>query len=206
MSKQTEKGEDERLIGDFLIGNKSSFDRLVLRYQNRVVNLCFRMTGDYEEAVDCAQEIFVKVFRSLDHFRFQSSFSTWLYRITVNTCKNRLSSFKYRFHRKMIRLDEIPRTDGDCRTGRNSPNPGQREIVNGSASPADVLERRENEALLQKAIDSLPKTHKAALVLRDIEGLSYEEIGSILGCGLGTVKSRIARARDQLRHTLEGMM
>jgi RNA polymerase sigma-70 factor (ECF subfamily) len=83
--KHTEKVEDERLIGDFLIGNKGCFDRLVLRYQNRVVNLCFRMIGDYEEAVDCAQLTFMKVFRSLGHFRFQSSFSTWLDRIAVNT-------------------------------------------------------------------------------------------------------------------------
>lgn len=206
MSKETERAEDERLIGNFLGGDSLAFDQLVLKYQKKVVNLCYRLMGEYDEAVDCAQETFVKVYRSLEHFRFQSNFSTWLFRITVNTCKNRLTSLKYRFHRRMIRLDGDGRLGRDVHLGRNAENPGSIEIANGSASPTAALEKKEIKELLQRAIDSLPKTQRTALVLRDVESLSYEEIGRILGLSLGTVKSRIARAREQLKSILRGIL
>ena len=202
MSKESERDEDERLIGNFLGGDRLAFDRLVLKYQKKVVNLCYRLMGEYDEAVDCGQDTFVKVFRSLANFKFRSSFSTWLFRIAVNTCKNRLSSLQYRFHRRMIRLNG---GDRKMRFVNDGDNPGSLEIINGSFSPSAALERKEREVLIQRAIDSLPDVQKTALVLRDLEGLSYEEIGVILGCSLGTVKSRIARAREQLKSSLKGI-
>ena len=206
MSKEMERAEDERLIANFVGGDSSSFDRLVLKYQKKVVNLCYRLMGEYDEAVDCAQETFVKVFRSIEHFRFQSSFSTWLFRIAVNTCKNRLSSLKYRFHRRMIRLGGDGPLGRDVLPGRSGDNPGSMEIANGSDSPSVALEKKERKELLQRVIDSLPESQRTALVLRDVEGLSYEEIGRILGLSLGTVKSRIARAREQLKSILRGIL
>ncbi|KPJ81226.1 MAG: hypothetical protein AMS17_19755 [Spirochaetes bacterium DG_61] len=199
MSKEKRKSEeaDSEFIEVFLAGDDHAFDALVLKYQLRIVNLCYRVLGDYEDAVDCAQETFVKVFRSLKSFRYRSSFSTWLFRIAVNTCKNRLASAKYRFHRRMVRLD---------RGQDGSEDSLPLEVPNGSSLPANNLEKKEREALIQQAIDSLPKEQRTALVLRDIEGLSYEEVARITGLALGTVKSRIARAREQLRTKLKGIL
>ncbi len=190
-------GEDTALLKAFQIGEKDAFDKLVLKHKNRVFSLCYRFLGDYEEANDCAQETFVKVYRSLEKFRFDSTFSTWLYRIAVNTCKNRLKSTQYRHSKKMVRLD----------------NPGNQEesghsiqIRDKSLSPAAELERKEKHVLIQKAIDSLPEEQKTVIVLRDIEGMSYEEIAEIGGYNLGTVKSKLARAREKLREKLIGVV
>jgi len=110
MNEKTNKscaGQDEDTVSikSFLAGDKKTFDKLVLKYQDRVFNLCYRFLGDYEEANDSAQETFIKVYNSLKNFRFESAFSTWLYRIAVNTCKNKLSSLKFRLNQRMVRLD-----------------------------------------------------------------------------------------------------
>ena len=189
--------EDTALLKAFQVGEKDAFDKLVLKHKNRVFGLCYRILGDYEEANDCAQETFVKVYRSLERFRFDSTFSTWLYRIAVNTCKNKLKSTQYRRSKKMVRLD----------------NPGNQEegghpvqVRDKSLSPAGELERKEIHVLIQKAIDSLPEEQKTVVVLRDIEGMSYEEIARIGGYNLGTVKSKLARAREKLREKLIGVV
>lgn len=185
--------EDASLIMAFQAGDKAAFDELVLKHKDRLFNLCYRFLGDYQEANDSAQETFIKVYQSLKRFRFESTFSTWSYRIAVNTCKNKLKSLEYRYREKMFPL-------------HNSENPGEgthsAEIRGEDDSPMTQLEKKERLILIQKAIDSLPAKQKMIVVLRDVEGLSYEEIATSTGYRLGTVKSKLARARLELRKKL----
>ena len=164
----------------------------MLKYQDRIFNLCYRYLGDHEEADDSAQEAFIKVYRSLKKFRFESAFSTWLYRIAVNTCKNKLSSQKYRRDRKIVRLDTGRGVGSQINT-----------ISDTSGSPENNLEKKERDILIQKAINSLPDDFKSVVVLRDVEGLSYEMTARITGYNIGTVKSKLSRARERLRKKLE---
>jgi len=182
--------EDQSLIQAFCARqDNDAFDRLVIKYQDKVFNLCYRFMGNYHDANDCAQDTFIKVYRSLSKFKGQSEFSTWLYRIAVNTCKNRLSSLTYRVSKMMVRLDK-PRA----------------EIKDEAHSPEASLEKSEKNELIQKAIDELSADHKEVVVLRDVEGLSYEEVAEITGYNIGTVKSKLARARERLRNKLRGLV
>ena len=185
--------EDAALVKAFQAGNKASFDELVLRHKDRLFNLCFRFLGDYQEANDSAQEVFVKIYRSLKGFRLESAFSTWLYRIAVNTCKNKLKSSEYRHKKKMVHLDNPGILEGSI---------GALEITDDTQSPLLELERKERLNLIRQAIDSLPPAQKMVVVLRDIEELSYDDIANITGYSLGTVKSRLSRARLDLRKKL----
>ena len=193
----TSSGEDALLIEAFQRGDKKAFDELVIRHKDRIFNLCYRFLGDYEEANDSAQEAFVKAYGSLNTFRLESAFSTWLYRIAVNTCKNKLGSAAYRAKRKTVSLDN---------PGNNEDGPLPMEIRNGTPSPLARMEEKEKMALVQRALDTLPTEFKMVVTLRDVEGLSYEEIAEVTGLNLGTVKSRIARARTDLRNKLRGVL
>jgi len=187
-------GKDAELIKSFQSGKKAAFDELVLKHKDKVFNLCYWFVGDYQDANDLAQETFLKAYRALKKFRFESAFSTWIYRIAVNTCKNRLKSFQYRIKKKFVHLNN---------TAAAMSNPGV-EITDESSSPEIELWRKEKSRLIQAAINSLTAEKKAVVVLRDIEGLSYEEISSVTGFNLGTVKSKLARARQDLREKLKG--
>ena len=189
--------QDAALIRAFQEGNKAAFDKLVLNHKDRLFNLCYRLLGDYEEANDSAQETFIKVYRGLKKFRFESGFSTWLYRIAVNTCKNKLKSSAYRRKSKMVPLDN------PVLANRSQPS---REIQDESTSPAMELEKKERMRVIQEAIDALSPEQKQVVTLRDIEGFSYEEVAEITGFNLGTVKSRIARARQDLRKKLRSVI
>jgi RNA polymerase sigma-70 factor (ECF subfamily) len=193
----TSSGEDALLIKAFQRGDKRAFDQLVIRHKDRIFNLCYRFIGDYEEANDSAQEAFVKACGSLKTFRLESAFSTWLYRIAVNTCKNKLGSSSYRAKRKTVSLDN---------PGNNEVGALPMEIQNGTPSPLARMEEKERRRLVQTALDALPAEFKMVVALRDIEGLSYEEIAQVTGLNLGTVKSRIARARTDLRNKLRGVL
>jgi RNA polymerase sigma-70 factor (ECF subfamily) len=202
MSKERDRAEGLRkedvvLVKDFQAGNRASFDELVLRHKDRVFNVCYKFLGDYQDANDSAQETFVKVYRSLRRFRFEATFSTWLYRIAVNTCKNKLTSSEHRYRKKMVRLDNPGEAEGTAHVI---------EIRDENQSPLIELERKERLSLIQKAIESLPIEQKTVVVLRDIEGVSYEDIAHITGERLGTVKSRLARARLELREKLRGVI
>ena len=186
---------DEDLIRDFLAGSEGMFDQLVLKYQNQVFNLCNRMLGNTADAADCAQETFIKVFYGLRQFQFRSSFSTWLYRIAVNTCKNKLASAEYRRRDLSLSLS-APKPEGD------SPM----EISDISRSPAEVYEKKETAEQIMKAIAALPYKQRILIVLCDLEEKSYQEIVEITGWRLGTVKSKLARARHLLRGKLEGAL
>jgi RNA polymerase sigma-70 factor (ECF subfamily) len=177
--------------------DRDAFDRLLRRYQDDVYNLCYRMMGDHEEAGDCAQETFIKVYRALRKFRRESRFSTWLYTITVNTCRTRLGSADYRRRRRMVPVDPP-----DNEQVRGTPI----EIEDPAPSALVRLTEAERHALLQQAIDNLAEDARTVIVLRDIEGLSYEEISEITGFPLGTVKSKLARARQSLIGMLKGVL
>ncbi len=202
MSEDTElknslQQEDTRLVEAFQANDNKAFDKLVLKYKDMVFNICYRMLGDYEEANDCAQESFVRAFRGLKDFRFKSSFKTWIYRVAVNICKNKITSLAYRYKKRMVSIDKPKETEnGDCVV----------EIADGSPTPLGEIVKKEREALIQSAIDTLSKTHKEIIILRDVENLSYEEIVKITGYTLGTVKSKLARARQRLREKLKGLI
>jgi RNA polymerase sigma-70 factor (ECF subfamily) len=190
-------GKDAALIRAFHEGDKLAFDRLVVKHKDRLFNLCYRLLGDYEEANDSAQETFIKVYRSLKKFRFESAFSTWLYRIAVNTCKNKLKSSAFRQKMKMVPLDNS--------NPANLNSPG-REIQDESLSPSSALEKKQRMRVIQEAINALSPEQKEVVTLRDIEGFSYEEVAEITGFNVGTVKSRLARARQDLRKKLRSVM
>ena len=189
--------EDAILVRAFQGGDKAVFDELVLKHQHKLFNLCYRLMGDYQEANDAAQETFMKVYGSLKKFRFESAFSTWLYRIGVNICKNKLKSLAYRQKKRTISL-ENPGSSG------NGALP--MEIRDETHSPAKALETKQRMRAIQEAINMLPPEQKEMVTLRDIQGFSYEEIVEITGTALGTVKSRLARARLDLRKRLRSVM
>jgi len=191
--RSVEAMQDAELVKAFIGGSVSVFDQLVIRHKDRVFSVCYLFLGDHSEAGDCAQETFIKVFRSLKKFRFESAFSTWIYRIAVNTCKNRLKSSEYRKKKKTLSLTS---PEG------KSENPVAGGLADQRLSPAEELENRQRHKRILEAIDSLSHDHKSVVILRDMEGLSYEEITRITGFGMGTVKSRLARARTALRDLL----
>lgn len=189
--------KDSLLARDFQAGNSAAFDKLVVRHKDNIFNLCYWYLGDYEEANDTAQEAFIRIFRSLNRFRFKSAVSTWFYRITVNTCISRLKSLQYRKRKRMVSLDS---------SGTAEPHDHSVQLGDESQSPAKELEKKERLTLIKKAIDSLPPDQKMVVTLRDIQGLSYDEISSATGLKLGTVKSRLARARFDLREQLREVL
>ncbi len=187
------KEEDKEDIDAFLQGDRDGMNRLVLRHQDRIFNLCYRLLGDYGDAEECAQETFIKVFRTIKNFRFECSFSTWLYTIALNTCRNKRNSAEHLFWKRLLRF------------GRDSGEDGQEEfqIEDPAPSPLDMLTEKEKEDLLQSAINTLSPDHRTVIVLRHIEELSYEEICEITGYNLGTLKSKLARARLLLQAKLQ---
>lgn len=187
---------DSDLVRSFKEGNPIAFERLVIKYKDRIFNLCFRFLGDIHEAEDIAQEVFIKVYKALKRFRSESSFYTWIYRITVNTCKNRVKSLDYRRSKKNITLDD----EKDSKYHSESFTSGTGD------TPDQFIEKKERIKQIQNAIEDLTPDQRAVIILRDIEGFSYEEISEITGHKLGTVKSRLSRARNDLRKILKRVM
>lgn len=185
---------DKQLVELTQRGDQRAFSQLVAKYQKKVFNLCFRFLDDYEEAKDMTQEIFVRVFRSIKNFRQEASFSTWLYYIACNTCKNKLRNWKSQPN--ITSLDQTIETEDDEMT---------MEVQDKSCpDPSREAETSELQEKVQRAIQSLNSEHREVIILRDIQGFSYDEIAASLGCNLGTVKSRISRARLELKDMLKG--
>ena len=195
--RENDHDRDMQWVRDFKAGDPSAFDHIVRNHKDRVFNLCYRFLGDVQEANDSAQETFIKVFTSLKRFRMESSFATWLYRITVNTCKNKRSSSHYRRRKRMVSLNP---------SGAEEKGNPVATLEAKGPKPNGVLLRKEKMMLIQKAIDSLPENQKSLIILRDMEGLSYDEIALITGYPLGTVKSKLARGRMALRDLLRGVI
>ena len=171
--------------------DERAFRELVEAHRDRVFNITYRMLGNRSEAEDVAQEVFITVFKTIDTFREESRFSTWLYRVTVNHCKNRI---KYLARRHDRDRDELDETSREANGAAGAP---PRHV-----QPDVALEGAQLEVLLQEAIASLDDDQRVVVVLRDIEDLSIEEICEITGLPDGTVKSRLHRARLQLRKKL----
>jgi len=196
MSGETDKTEDFDLIKRFIHGENRAFNELVLKHKNKVFNICYRYTGHYEDADDVAQEVFVKVYKSLKTFRFQAAFTTWLYTVTINTCKNKVSGARYRFFKSIFGFNKQYANDENADI----------EFGDEKYSPRQTSETKEKMNIIQTAINSLKSTQKEIVILRDIEGLSYSEISKITGLKTGTVKSKISRARELLKTKLEKML
>src|SRR5687767_12274136 len=173
--------------------DERAFRELLEEHRDRVYNITFRMLGNRAEAEDVAQEVFITVFKTIDTFREESKFSTWLYRVTVNHCKNRIKYLARRHDRDRDELDETSQQANGAIAGSSPRTP----------QPDRALEGVQMESILQKAIEGLDDDHRIVVVLRDIEDLSIEEICDITGLPDGTVKSRLHRARLALRKKLQ---
>jgi len=176
-------GDDSDLVDRLRRGDPQAFEDLVIAHQHRVFAVALRMLGSRAEAEELAQEVFVRVHGAIAEFRGDAKLSTWLYTIASRLCLNRLASSE----RRMIREGEETLT----------------RLASSHASPAAELERSELEAALHRAIAELPEERRIVVVLRDLEGLSYEEIAAALELELGTVRSRLHRARTDLKEKLE---
>jgi RNA polymerase sigma-70 factor, ECF subfamily len=183
--------DDQRLLSDLQAGEESAYEHLIERFQKPVYNLAWRLLNDPADASDVVQEVFLKVFRSVDRFRGDSSLRTWIYRIAVNESHNR-RRWLFRHHRGETSLDD------------NFDDSGAREkpLADGGETPFEFTMNREAQLLLEEALAAMDPLFSAALVLREIEDMSYEEIADVLEVSLGTVKSRIVRGRDSLRRYL----
>ncbi|MFW6287751.1 MAG: RNA polymerase sigma factor [bacterium] len=180
---------DGELIKEFKNGNKQVFEELIQRYQDRVYHTTFRMLGNHEDAMDMAQETFIRVYKSLGNFKSKSSFSTWLFSITGNICRDEL--------RKRQRSLKTYSLSSDDRFNNDLPEDSDRK-----SNPEKASLSRELSSTIQKKVDQLPEEQKFVFVLREFEDLSYQEIAEILDISLGTVKSRLSRARRALRDDL----
>ena len=173
--------------------DERAFRELVAEHRDRVFNITYRMLGNRHEAEDVAQEVFISVFKTIDSFREESKFSTWLYRVTVNHCKNRIKYLARRHDRKRDELDETKHESNGAVTGAPV----------RAATPDRALASAQMEQLLQDAIATLDDDQRTVVILRDVEDLSIEEICEITGLPDGTVKSRLHRARLVLRKKMQ---
>ncbi|GIV21407.1 MAG: RNA polymerase sigma factor [Armatimonadota bacterium] len=183
--------EDRQLIERCRSGDREAFDELVRRYERQAYNLAYRLSGNYDDASDVVVEAFVRVFQGLHTFRGEAHFGTWLHRVVVNTF---LDMRKRSKGRQNVSLEEQLELDGDTLT---------RQIEDTAPGPEELVEKEEREEVLQRAIAQLPPERRILIVLYHFENLSYEEIAQMLNLPVGTVKSRLNRARLALREILE---
>lgn len=192
VSVTAQKETDHQLVERVKRGDKRAYDLLVLKYQHKIVGLVSRYLRDQDEVMDVTQEAFIKAFRALPRFRGDSAFYTWLYRIAINTAKNHLVSKSRR----------PPDSDIDVDEGEFHDNTA---VLKDIENPENALATDQLEAVVYKAIDDLPEELKAAVTLREFEGLSYEEIAEVMECPVGTVRSRIFRAREAIEKKIEAI-
>lgn len=185
--------EDQQLVERVQRGDKRAFDLLVLKYQSKILGLVVRFVHDPFEAQDVAQEAFVKAYRALGNFRGDSAFYTWLYRIAINTAKNYLVSRGRRPPDSDVSTDDAEFYDGD-------------HALKDLESPERTMLRDEIEATVHDTIQQLPEDLRMALTLREFDGLSYEDIASVMQCPVGTVRSRIFRAREAIDKSLQPLL
>jgi RNA polymerase sigma-70 factor (ECF subfamily) len=176
---------DKKLVERVQKGDKGAFDLLVLKYQHKIVNLVMRYVRDPELALDIAQEAFIKAYRALPRFRGDSAFYTWMYRIAVNTAKNHLAAQRRRPMDVELDLQDPEQYDLHAK-------------LKETDTPEGVALSNELQETVERAIAALPEDLRTAIILRELEGMSYEEIAETMECPVGTVRSRIFRARDAI--------
>jgi RNA polymerase sigma-70 factor (ECF subfamily) len=179
-------GREAALVQRCAAGDETAFAELIALHQRMVIQLAVHLLGDQDEALDLSQEVFLKVFRTIHRFGGRSSLRTWIYRIAVNQARNRHRFWRRRHRADQVSLDALMASHGDF-PARNVQQPDR------------VLAQKELASQLRSALDALPFDQRTAIVLREVDGLSYEEIAYTLGVALGTVKSRLTRARTSLR-------
>lgn len=184
---------DSVLVEKVQNGDKKAFDLLVLKYQNRVINLVSRYVRDVTDAQDIAQEAFLKAYRALPNFRGDSAFYTWLYRIAINTAKNHVAS-------RARRPQEVQPIGSDDETYDLD------DALKETDTPENLLLTDEIQETILNAIDELPEDLRVAIILREVEGLSYDEIAETMTCPIGTVRSRIFRAREAIDIRLKPLL
>jgi len=184
---------DQLLVQRVKRGEKAAFDALVLKYQSRIVNLVSRFVRNPADALDVTQEAFLKAYRALPNFRGESAFYTWLYRIAVNTAKNYLAVQSRRPAESDASTEDIEQNEGDSALTEHD-------------TPEHLLLTEEIQSTIIAAIEALPEDLKTAIMLRELEGLSYEEIAVVMECPIGTVRSRIFRARESIDKELKPLL
>ena len=185
----TDKEIIERVKG----GEKEAYDLLVLKYQQRVINLISRFVKNHSDALDVSQETFIKAYRALPNFRGDSAFYTWLYRIAVNTAKNHLTVQSRKITKSDYDVADIEQIEGNM-------------SLTEQTTPESLLVKDELQETILKTIENLPEDLKSAIMLREIEGLSYEEIAEVMECPVGTVRSRIFRAREMIDSKIKPLL
>ena len=189
---KSEHESDQRLVVRAQQGDKRAFDVLVLKYQQRIASVVSRYLRDQDEVADVTQEAFIKAYRALANFRGDAQFYTWLYRIAINTAKNHL----------VAKSRRPPNTDKDINDGEFSENS---VVLEAEDQPEALLARDQLQAVILAAVDDLQEDLRTALMLREFDGLSYEEIAEIMACPVGTVRSRIFRARETIEKKMHQM-
>ncbi|HET8654724.1 MAG TPA: sigma-70 family RNA polymerase sigma factor [Longimicrobiaceae bacterium] len=187
--------DDSSVVAAFLAGEKRAFTELAERYQTRLLNFVYRTTGDRERAEDLVQETFIRVYRHLHRFDQSKKFSTWVYTIASNLAKNELRN---RSRNPLVLFQAIKKNwDSDQRP---------LEWEDNTYRPDDLYRKRHLKQIVDAAVKDLPEHHRAVFVLREMEGKSYEEIAEITGCNLGTVKSRLNRARNNFAQRIAPLL
>ena len=189
---KSEHESDQRLVLRVQHGDKRAFDVLVLKYQQRIASVVSRYLRDQDEVADVTQEAFIKAYRALANFRGDAQFYTWLYRIAINTAKNHL----------VAKSRRPPNTDKDISDGEFSENS---VVLEAEDQPETLLARDQLQSVILAAVDDLQEDLRTALMLREFDGLSYEEIAEIMACPVGTVRSRIFRARETIEKKMAQM-
>jgi RNA polymerase sigma-70 factor, ECF subfamily len=187
--------DDSAVVARFLEGEKRAFNELVERYQSRLLNFVYRTTGDRERAEDLVQETFIRVYRHIHRFDQSKKFSTWIYTIASNLAKNELRN---RSRNPLVLFQTIKKNW----TADDRPL----EWEDSTYRPDDLFRKRHLKQLVETVVDELPTHHREVFVLREIEGKTYEEIADITGCNLGTVKSRLNRARNNFAQLIAPLL
>ncbi len=189
--------EDLRLIRLFIDGDRIAFDRIVKKYQHQIIAFCVRQLGNFNDGEEAAQETFIKVYRNINLFRGDCRFSTWIYTIAVNTCRNMGQSWWNRLWKGALKIDKpVSTEDGEEEI---------RDLRDTRNLPSKDLDRKCQAEVIKAAMSKLPAIHRELIILRDFQDLHYEEIEKITGLSSGTIKSRLSRARAALQNELKGL-
>jgi RNA polymerase sigma-70 factor (ECF subfamily) len=191
------EASDRELLERCRAGDETAFDDLVLRHQQRAFNVAFQLLRNHEDATEVAQDAFVRIYRSVGDFRGECEFTTWLHQIVVNLARNKHRWWKRRGRQASVSLDGTVETaDGEVPV----------QIAGNTDAPDVQAARAEFVELLSRHMNELPRKFREVLVLRNVDNLNYEQIAEVLQCSVGTVKSRIARAREALRKSMKDEM